>query len=114
MDIKALLNPQSESYVLTEADDNDIYHAVMDAIEARENIDCNGGDDIDQDGPIEPCPSRREVLAAVSTILRYVADLNDPLARKIEGLLGSLTKLLRIDTAKSMRDTILMDFFSQS
>ena len=69
MDITALLNPHGKSYVLTEANDNDIYHAVMDAIEARENIDHDDGDDVDQDGPIEPCPSHREVLTAVSTIV---------------------------------------------
>ena len=114
MDITALLNPHGKSYVLTEANDNDIYHAMMDAIDTCKNIDHNGGDDVDQDGPIEPCPSRREVLTAVSTILQYVANLNDPLARKVEGLLGSLTRLLHIDAARSMHETVLTDFFSPS
>jgi len=69
MDINTLLNPHSKSYVLTEANDNNIYHAMMDAIEAHKNIDHNGRDDVDQDGPVKPCPSHREVLATVSTIL---------------------------------------------
>lgn len=114
MDINTLLNPHSKSYVLTEANDNNIYHAMMDAIEAHKNIDHNGRDDVDQDGPVKPCPSHREVLATVSTILWYVANLNDPLAHKIEGLLGSLTKLLCIDAAKLMCDTVLTDFFLPS
>ncbi|KAH8976620.1 hypothetical protein EDB86DRAFT_3022020 [Lactarius hatsudake] len=54
MDIDSLFNPAGESYVLTEATDADIYQAVMDAVEARENIEKNGGDDVDEDGPIKP------------------------------------------------------------
>ncbi|KAH8985654.1 hypothetical protein EDB86DRAFT_2945063 [Lactarius hatsudake] len=47
MDIGSLLNPAGGSYVLTEATDADIYQAVMDAVEARGNIE---GDV--EDGPI--------------------------------------------------------------
>ena len=57
MDVESLLNPSEESHVLTEATDVDIYHAVLDAIEARENIEMKGGDDVDDDGPVEPCPA---------------------------------------------------------
>lgn len=32
---------------LTETSDREIYQAIMDAIEAGENIDINGGDNID-------------------------------------------------------------------
>ena len=47
MDIEALLNPEGESQILTEASDQEIYWSVMDTIKACENIDINGGDDID-------------------------------------------------------------------
>jgi hypothetical protein len=50
----------------------------MDAIEARENIDTNGGDDVDDGVAIEPQPTRREVLKAVSTISKYIDELDDP------------------------------------
>src|SRR6266851_7790621 len=43
MDITTLLNPHGESYVLTEANDEDIYHAVMDAIGAHKTMNKNGG-----------------------------------------------------------------------
>ncbi len=69
MDITTLLNPHGESYVLTEANDEDIYHAVMDAMGAHETMDKNGGDDVDEDGPVKPCPNRQDVLIAVSTII---------------------------------------------
>jgi len=56
MDIGSLLNPAGKSHVLTEATGADIYQAVIDAIEARENIEKNGGDNVDasvdEDGPV--------------------------------------------------------------
>jgi len=72
-------------------------HRVFDSISALENIEINGGDDVDDDGPVEPCPTRREVLKAVSTIGKYTNDLNDPFSRKIEALLGSFTRQLRLE-----------------
>src|SRR5882762_786157 len=70
MDIKSLLNPVSESHILTETSDQEIYQAVIESITACENIKTNSGDDTDDmnDTPIEPCPTRHEVLMAVSTI----------------------------------------------
>ncbi|KAH9019215.1 hypothetical protein EDB85DRAFT_2009297 [Lactarius pseudohatsudake] len=60
MDVNSLLNPARESHIMTEATDTDIYQAVMDAIEARENMEKNGGDDVDEDGPVKPCPTRSD------------------------------------------------------
>jgi hypothetical protein len=82
MDIKTLLNPHSESYVLIEANDEDIYHAVTDAMGACKMMDKNGGDDVDKDGPVEPCPNQQDILIAVSTIVQYVANMNDLLHTK--------------------------------
>jgi hypothetical protein len=39
----------------------------MDAIKAHENIKINGGDDVDDIVPLEPRPTCRDVLKAVST-----------------------------------------------
>ena len=55
MDIASLLNPDGESQVLTETSDNKIYQSVIDAIKALENLEINGGDDVD-DELIEPRP----------------------------------------------------------
>ena len=44
----------------------------MDAIDARENMEINGGDDGGDDVPAEPRPTRRDVLKAASTISRYI------------------------------------------
>ena len=113
MDIDSLLNPAGESDVLTETSDQEIYEAVVDAIRARENVDINGGDDVDND-PIEPLPMRRDVLMAVSTIEKYTNDLNDPMARKIEALLGSFNRQLHLEESRGMKDVVLTNFFKRS
>ena len=97
MDINSLLNPEGECQVLTETSDEDIYQAIMDSIEARENIEISGGDDVDDDIIIKPRPTCHEVLKAVSTIGACIEDLDDPNACKLEALLGLLNRQLRLD-----------------
>ena len=43
-----------ESHNLTESSDREIYKAIMEAINARETIDINGGDYAEDIGPEEP------------------------------------------------------------
>lgn len=113
LDIESLLNPQNKAHITAEASDKDIYQAVMDAIEAWENVEKKGGDDVDKDGPVKACLSRGEVLKAILTIMEYVSALDNPLACRIKTLLGSLIRLIRKDKARSMRNTILTDFFQK-
>jgi hypothetical protein len=110
MEIESLLNPAGESHVLTESSDTEII-AVIDAIDARANIEINGGDD--DDIPPEPRPTRHDVLKAASTIGRYIDDMNEPIARKLEALLGSFNRQLRLDETRSMKSTVLTDFFGR-
>jgi hypothetical protein len=116
MDIESLLNPEGESHVLTETSDQEIYAAVMGAIKARENIDINGGDDIEDGshGHFDPRPTYRDALKAVSTIREYIEDLNDPIARKMEGLFMSFNMKIRSDESRGMRSTAITDFFHRS
>ena len=60
---------------------------------------------------IEPCPNRREVLKAVSTVGRYIEDMNDPIARKLEALLGSFNMQVRLEETKSLKNTLSTDYF---
>jgi hypothetical protein len=64
-------------------------------------------DDDDNDGPVDPHPSHHDVLRAVSTIVQYISELNDPLAHKIEAVLGSLIRLVCRDGARSTKNTVL-------
>ncbi|KIK00821.1 hypothetical protein K443DRAFT_7397 [Laccaria amethystina LaAM-08-1] len=90
-----------------------IYQSVMDAVAARENIEINGGDDVDDDinTSHEPPPTRRDVLKAISTIGKYTDDMNDPIARKMEAILGTFTRQLRLDETRTMKNSVLTDFF---
>jgi HPt (histidine-containing phosphotransfer) domain-containing protein len=45
---------------------------------------------------------------------QYVSELNNPLAHKIEALLGSLVRLIHKDEARSMKNIVLTDFFQRS
>jgi hypothetical protein len=56
----------------------------------------------------------RDVLKAVSTIGKYTYDMNDPLARKMEALLGSFNRLLRFEETRGLKDAHLTDFFDRS
>ena len=85
----------------------EIYQAVIDAIEAHENIKIKGGDDVDNDIPLDPRPTYRDVLKAVSTIHRYIDDLNDPIACKMEALLASFNMKLHLNESRSMKGTVL-------
>ena len=113
MDIESFLNLTGESHMLLEMSDHEIYQAVMDAINAQENIEINGRDDVDDDLPSEPCPTHWDVLKAVSTIGRYIDDLNEPIAHKMEAILGSFNRQLHLDENKTMRTTLLTDLFQQ-
>ena len=108
MDIENLLNPAGESQDLTESSDEKNFQSVLDAIEACEKIDINGGDDVD-DGPdveIEPQPTRHK---AVSIITKYIDELDDPVSCKLKGLLQSFNRQLRLNA--KYEDTVLTKYF---
>ena len=98
----------------TPASDEDIYQAVMDARNARENMEINGGDDIDTDAPVEPQPALHEVLQATSIIGRYIEECNDPDARKLESVLPSFRHQLHAVRLKSMASSTILDYFHRN
>ena len=60
----------------------------MDSIAACEDIKINGGDDVNKDDiPSECHPTWCDVLKAASTINKYLNDLDNPIAYKLEALL---------------------------
>ena len=80
MNIEALLNPEGECKIMDESTDEEIYQAAIDAIDACENINENGGDNLNSDGPVQACPTSCEVLQAAAVINRYIDKLDDPIA----------------------------------
>lgn len=94
MNVDSLLNPPGESLVLTEVSDKEIYRAVVDVIAAHDKMDQNGHDHGDsiEEASLDPPPSRRDVAKAVATINKYIEDLNDSFARRVEALLGTFNQ----------------------
>ena len=109
MDIESLLNPIGESQVLMETSGKEIYQAIIDAIEARDAMDINGGDKLDV--VVEPVPTWRELLKVVSTIRKYTDGSNNSLVRKIDALLGTFTGQLHFEETQRMKDSVITDFF---
>jgi hypothetical protein len=94
--------------------DKEIYCAVMDSIKACENIDINGGDDVDDDSPMKPHPTCCDVLKVLSTIGKCIEDSNDPVAHKLDILLGTFNQQLHLKETQSMRSTFVTNFFQKS
>ena len=69
---------------------------------------------MNSDIPLEPRPTRHDVLKAVSTISKYIDSMNEPIARKLEALLGSFNRQPRLDGMRGMESTVLMDFFERA
>jgi hypothetical protein len=113
MDVESLLNPAGESQILMEASDKEIYQAVINSIAACGNIKINGGDNVDEDIPIKPHPTCCDVLKAVSTINSYINDMNNPVACKFETILSSFSRQLCLEATKSLKETVLTDFFQK-
>ena len=67
----------------------------------------NSGDDIDNDIDVshEPPPTRRDVLKAVTTIGKYNDDMNDPIACKMEVILGAFTRQLCLNETRTMKNS---------
>ncbi|KAG5633350.1 hypothetical protein DXG03_007540, partial [Asterophora parasitica] len=108
---KFLLNSPDKNLNMDLATDQDIFDAVMEAREAEENIDINGGDD-DQE-PVSSRPSPSDVCKAVTTITDFLIESGDPDARRLEGLLHGLKRNLRLTETRSMKATRVTDYFSR-
>ena len=111
MDLESLLNPVEETQNMQETSDEDIFDAVM---MAREDVAPNTvGDDVDDTSPCEPLPSRCEVMQAALLINRYVKNINEPFARKVEAVLGSLGRQTRYESQRDRVDSKITDFFER-
>lgn len=107
VDIETLLNPGDEMELIDETTDDDIFRAVMD-LDAH---NLTGSDDADDPGPIKSSPTHAEALQAIRLITDYIDSINDPVARKLEGLLGSLSHQICMERSKGMKETVVTDYF---
>lgn len=111
MDIAELLNPAAETHNVFDASDEDIFGAVMDAEKARESAK-GGGDEVD-DATDEPGPTRSQALQATLLLKKYLVDMDDPAARKLEVMLGSFGCMTRIQGMQRMENGKITDYFAR-
>ena len=106
MDIQSLLNPAIEAELVPEISDLEIFDAVR---ETQEDGDAGEGDN----EVVLDCPTRREVLQAAAVLTRYAGTLDNALARKVEDVLASFSRQLRLDSHSNMVPTSITDYFSR-
>ena len=115
MDLEELLNPGSELELISKAPnlEEDIFKSVRDKLAAEQMAEVNGGDDVDED-TVEMKPTRKEALTAAFTLQKYVADINEPFARKLEAILASFGRQTRMEEAHMMETTYITDYFARN
>ncbi|KAJ7251216.1 hypothetical protein C8J57DRAFT_1520572 [Mycena rebaudengoi] len=69
----------------------------------------NGGDN-DEEG--DPKPSRKEALQAVSTLHQYIADLDEPFVRNLEGVLVTFGRETRQEEFREMVNSFITDYLA--
>ncbi|KAE9398998.1 hypothetical protein BT96DRAFT_821189, partial [Gymnopus androsaceus JB14] len=112
MTIESLLNPDSERSMLDDSTDQAIFEAVMHSREAHENSEIYGSDDDkDDDAFLSAFPSRREALEAAATMQKFISEMDDPFARKLESLLEIFGRETQFEATCSMVNASITDFF---
>jgi hypothetical protein len=86
-----------------EVTDDDVFETVQQHRDAEED---------DGDGNAKK-PTRKEALIAASTIQKYIVDINDPFARKLEEVLASFGRHVRLEDSQAMRATHITDYFAR-
>ena len=113
MSIEALLNPQEELLTIKETTDKEIFQAVMDAKKVCEESTYDKGDnDIEDDSPSYIIrPTHNKVLQAALVVKKYIEELNNPFARKLEGIINSFGRQMRLIEAQALKPTVMTDYF---
>ena len=111
MDVTKLLNPAAESHNIFGTSDEDIFGAVMDTKEAWEGGSESDPKD-DLDAAAEPSPTCSQALQVSLLLKRYIADMNDPAARKLEAMLGFFRCMTWVHGMESMESGKITNFFA--
>ncbi|KAJ7851952.1 hypothetical protein B0H14DRAFT_2355007, partial [Mycena olivaceomarginata] len=101
MDISDLLDIPEEQH-REDAMDEEIFEVVMHA----EGI--NGGD---ENPANDPKPTRKEALQAVSTLRKYLSDVDGAFARKLELGLATFGRETELERSKNLVSTPITDHF---
>ena len=112
MSISDLLNPADEAHSLITTTDEDIYNSVIEARQAREGGE-HDQDDVDEDLPVDPIPTRAEAIRAALVVSRYTIDKADPILQEVEPALASFRRRARVLAMRDMKDSKITSYFVQ-
>ncbi|KAJ7315526.1 hypothetical protein DFH08DRAFT_715544 [Mycena albidolilacea] len=101
-----------EEQVQEDATDEEIHELVQKMRVDRENQEINGGNDGLDDPTPKPKPSRKEALQGVSTLRKYLADVDGVFARKLEMSLATFGHETQLEHSKSLVSTSITDCFT--
>ncbi|KAJ7367381.1 hypothetical protein DFH08DRAFT_1005982 [Mycena albidolilacea] len=108
VDIEDLIQ-MPEKAVIEDATDKEIFEAVQKLRSQEANREIHGSDD---DEEIDPKPSWKEALQAAATLCKYIADLDDLFARKMEGALSLFGCETRRKEVRTMANSSIYDYFT--
>jgi hypothetical protein len=111
LDVSALVDVPEEQ-IPEDATDEEIVEAVQKMWADREDGEINGGDDGHNDLLPEPKPTRKEALQAVSTLQKYLADVDSSFARKPELGLATFGRETQLERSKALISTSITDYFT--
>ncbi|KAJ6576133.1 hypothetical protein DFH09DRAFT_1311572 [Mycena vulgaris] len=81
--LSRVLDELQKEQVIEDATDEEIFEAVKKMCSGEQNRELNGGNDDEED---EPTSTRKEALQAAATLRKFIADVDEPFARKMEAI----------------------------
>ncbi|KAH9033270.1 hypothetical protein EDB85DRAFT_1864609 [Lactarius pseudohatsudake] len=112
MSISELVNPPDEAYLVSKTMNEDIFDAVMEARWAQEGGQ-TGQDDIDEDTPVDPIPTRAEALQMALGLSHYTMDKDDDLLRKMDLVLVSFRQQAHRLEMSRLKESKITSYFVQ-
>ncbi|KAF8154635.1 hypothetical protein B0H34DRAFT_717382 [Crassisporium funariophilum] len=87
----------------------------LDQLEARGKRSLSASDNVDNDAvDSEVKPTRKEALTAAFNLQKYIADINEPYACRLEGLLASFGRQTCLEEVHAMGTTYITDYFTHT
>ena len=112
VDIKELVNNPTEKVLIDLDTDEEIRDAVLKRRENEQNADINGGDD--GNNRADPAPvTRREALAAIAVLQKFLVHDEDQQSRVLEGHLARFGRRTRREAAVGLQETEITQYFAK-
>ncbi|KAJ6573768.1 hypothetical protein DFH09DRAFT_915732, partial [Mycena vulgaris] len=108
LDISALVDIPEEQ-LIEDATDEEIFEVVMHT--DQQNGEINSGDENPAD---DPKPMRKEALQAVSTLRKYLSDVDGTFAQKLELGLATFGRETELERSKHLVSASTTDYFART